>query len=43
MTRFEVFNEILFEPYCKKSVGNAIKKEREKKTARGKLELPFPH
>ena len=41
MTRFEKFNEMLFESYCKKSVGNAIKKEREKKAARGKLELPF--
>ena len=41
MTKSEIFNEILFESYCKKSVGNAIKKEREKKTARGKLELPF--
>ena len=41
MTRFEKFNEMLFESYCKKSVGNAIKKEREKKTARGKLELSF--
>lgn len=41
MTRFEIFNEMLFESYCKKSVGNAIKKEREKKAARGKLELTF--
>ena len=41
MTRFEKFNEMLFESYCKKSVGNAIKKEREKKAARGKLELSF--
>lgn len=41
MTRFEIFNEMLFESYCKKSVGNAIKKEREKKSAKGKLELSF--
>lgn len=41
MKRFEKFNEMLFESYCKKSVGNAIKKEREKKAARGQLELSF--
>lgn len=41
MTRFEKFNEMLFESYCKKSVSNAIKKEREKKAARGQLELSF--
>lgn len=41
MTRFEQFNEMLFESYCKKSVSNAIKKEREKKAARGQLELSF--
>ena len=41
MTRFEKFNEMLFESYCKKSVSNAIKKEREKKAAKGQLELSF--
>lgn len=41
MTRFEKFNEMLFESYCKKSVSNAIKKEREKKATRGQLELSF--
>ncbi len=37
MTRFEKFNEVIFESYCKKSVSNAIKKERQKKAARGQL------
>lgn len=41
MTRFEKFNEMLFESYCKKSIVNAIKKGREKKTERWKLEQPF--
>ena len=41
MTRYEKFNEMLFESYCKKSVGNAIKKERKQKAARGRLELSF--
>ena len=41
MTRFEKFNEMLFESYCKKSIGNAVKKEREKKAVRGQLELPI--
>ena len=40
-TRYEAFNEMTFEAYCKKVVENAIKKERNKKTARGKLELPL--
>ena len=35
MTRFEKFNEMLFESYCKKSVSNAIKKERQRKAAKG--------
>ncbi len=39
MTRFEKFNEMLFESYCKKSVSNAIKKERQRKAANGKVEL----
>ena len=38
MTRFEQFNEMLFESYCKKSVSNAAKKERQKKAARGLME-----
>lgn len=38
-SRYETFNEMTFEAYCKKAVENAIKKERNKKTARGKLEL----
>lgn len=38
-TRYEVFNETTFEAYCKKAVENAIKKERSKKAARGKLEV----
>ena len=41
MTRFEKFNEMLFESYCKKSVSNAINKERERKVVKGKLELSF--
>lgn len=41
MTRFEKFNEVIFESYCKKSVSNAIKKERQKKAARGQLEQSF--
>lgn len=41
MTRFEKFNEMIFESYCKKSIGNAIKKERKKKAARGQIEQPF--
>lgn len=41
MTRFEKFNEMLFESYCKKSVSNAINKERERKATKGKLELSF--
>lgn len=38
MTRFELFNEMRFESYCKKSVSNATNKERQRKTTRGKLE-----
>lgn len=38
MSRFEIFNEMLFESYCKKAVSNAAKKERQKKTARGQIE-----
>lgn len=41
MTRFEKFNETLFESYCKKSIENAINKERQKKATRWKLEQPF--
>lgn len=39
MARFEKFNEMLFESYCKKSVSNAINKEKERKVAKGKSEL----
>ena len=38
MTRYEQFNEMTFEAYCKKAISNAILKERQKKAARGKLE-----
>lgn len=38
MSRFETFNEIMFEAYCKKAVSNAAKKERQKKAARGQIE-----
>ena len=38
MSRFKKFNEMLFESYCKKSVSNAAKKERQKKAARGLME-----
>ncbi len=41
MTRFEKFNEIIFESYCKRSICNAIQKERQKKANRGQLEQPF--
>jgi len=41
MTRFEQFNEMIFESYCKKSIRNAIQKERQKKADRGQLEQPF--
>ena len=38
MSRFEIFNEIMFEVYCKKAVSNATKKERQKKSKRGQME-----
>lgn len=38
MTRFEQFNEMMFEAYCKKAVSNAAKKECQKKAARGLME-----
>lgn len=38
MSRFEIFNEIMFEAYCKKAVSNATKKERQKKSKRGQME-----
>lgn len=37
-TKYEAFNEITFEAYCKKAINNAILKERQKKAARAKLE-----
>ena len=41
MTRYEIFNEMLFEAYCKKAIINAVKKERYKKAARGRIEQPL--
>ena len=41
MTRYEIFNEMLFEAYCKKAITNAVKKERYKKAARGRIEQPL--
>lgn len=41
MTRFERFNEMIFESYCMKSVLNAINKERTRKDARGEVEQPL--
>ncbi len=41
MTRFEKFNEMIFESYCKRSICNAIQKERQKKADRGQLEQSF--
>ena len=38
MTRYENFNEMLFEAYCKKSIINAVKKERSKKISRWQIE-----
>ena len=38
MRKFEIFNEIMFEAYCKKSVSNATKKERQKKSKKGQME-----
>lgn len=38
MTRFEQFNEMMFDAYCKKAVSNAAKKERQQKAARGLME-----
>ena len=38
MKRFERFNEMIFESYCMKSVLNAIKKEQNRKDARGEVE-----
>ena len=38
MKRFERFNEMVFESYCMQSVLNAIKKERNRKDARGEVE-----
>lgn len=38
MKRFEQFNEMIFESYCKKSIDNAILKERQKKATRNQVE-----
>ena len=37
--RYEVFNEILFESYCKKAVNNAILKEFLRKKAKNRWQL----
>ena len=37
--RYEIFNEILFESYCKAAIDNAVLKESMKKNARGKWQL----
>lgn len=37
--RYEIFNEILFESYCKKAVDNAILKEFMRKKARSRWQL----
>lgn len=41
MTRYEQFNEMIFEACCKKSIGNAINKARQKKAARAQIEQPL--
>lgn len=41
MTRYETFNEVLFESYCMRSISNAVKKERERKAIKGRVELPL--
>lgn len=37
--RYETFNEILFESYCKTAIDNAVLKESMKKKARSKWQL----
>lgn len=39
--RYELFNEILFDSYCKTCINNAILKERERKSARLQAATPF--
>ena len=39
--RYELFNEILFDSYCKTCISNAILKERERKIARLQAATPF--
>ena len=39
--RYELFNEILFDSYCKTCISNAILKERERKSARLQAATPF--
>lgn len=41
MRQYEKFNENNFEAYCKKCIGNAVSKERQRKEARSKVELSF--
>lgn len=40
-TRYEKFNEMMFEVYCKTSIDNAIAYEKKRKAARSKLEQTF--
>lgn len=37
MGRYEDYNEMLYEAYCKAAIDNAILKARQKKTAHGRL------
>jgi len=41
MERYEHYNEIIFEAYCKKAINNAILKERMKKSQRNQMEPNF--
>lgn len=41
MTKYEQFNEMTFEAYCKKAIDNSILKERQKKAARAQVEQSF--
>lgn len=41
MERYEHYNEIIFETYCKKAIDNAILKERMKKFQRNQMEPNF--
>ena len=39
--RYERFNEITFEAYCKAAIDKAVLKERQRKAARAEKEIPF--